>query len=230
MGTTRERYQDDALYLIFLRNEFYRKKFHLALFLYILSLFVIGTLVYAIIFLVKNPPHPLYFVTDDMGRLLTDPPKTSPNMSLSDVIKWTTEAIEAAYTYDFVNYRLELQSAQKYFTDFGWRNYMKGLDASGNLLALNKYSYLVTGKVVGPPKILNQGILGGAYAWKFEFPFLVNYSKPPYDGKDFFQNPLILTVIVQRQSLLSSYKGLGIIQMSGRSAVKQPAQAIEDEQ
>lgn len=211
-----DKYQTEALRMVYLRNDFYRKKFYFALSIYLLSLIVIAVLIGALWYLIKNPTRPLYFVTDQVGRLIQDIPRTSPNMSTEDASKWAIEAVEAAYSYDFVNYRRQLQNAQKYFMDYGWRTYMDGLKASNNLLALTQRKMVIIAKAVGKPKLLVEGILGGAYAWKFEIPVLVTYLLPPFDAKSRFQNPLLITVIVQRQSILNSYRGLGIVQMIGK--------------
>lgn len=205
----------DAAVLIHLRNDFYKSKYYLTLIIYFLCLIVIAILVGVLIFLVKNPTRPLYFATDDVSRLIKEIPLQQPNMSTDQVAQWTVEAVEAAHSYDYFNYRAELQDAQKYFTNYGWRSYMQSLTASNNLLALTQRKMLVVAKVVDKPKLIVEGILGGAYAWKFQMPLLISYKLPPFDDKpqSHFENVLSVTVIVQRQKILQSYKGLGILQM-----------------
>jgi len=203
-----------------LRNHFYKQKFHFALLLYILSLIVVAILISVLVYLMRDPAHPLYFVTDKVGRLIDDVPRNSPNMSPEEVEAWAIEAVETACSYDFVNYRLQLQNAQKYFTAYGWHNYMKSLDTSNNLLALTQRKYVIIAKVVDKPKLLVQGILANAYAWKFQMPLLLTYLYPPFDAKSSFQNPLMVTVVVQRQSILTSYKGLGIVQLIGNIVIE----------
>lgn len=203
----------DALSLVFTRNAFYKRLHYLALAAFGLMLIVIGILVVILIFLMRHPTPPLYFATNNVGELIKTIPVNTPNMSTDDVIKWTTEGIQQAYSYDFVNFHTQLQRAQKYFTTYGWNNYMKALNASNNMLALTERKQVVIAQVVGPPKILAQGILGGAFAWKFEFPVLMTYWEPPFNNKNKFFNALTVSVIVQRQPILQSYKGLGIIQM-----------------
>ena len=130
-------------------------------------------------------------------------------------------------SYNFINYRTDLQNAQKYFTDYGWRNYMKGLTASRNLNGVIDRKYIVIARVVDSPKLVGEGTVGGAHAWKFRVPVLVTYWLPPYDenpNSKFF-NPLILTVLVQRQNLLTSYKGLGILQLIAEIATQTPQPA-----
>jgi len=203
----------DALIMIFARNAFYRRLHFLALAAFGLSVLVIGILCWIVIFLVSNPTHPLYFATDTVGRLIQILPANTPNMKTEDVITWTVDAVEQAYSYDYINYRAQIQGSQKYFTNYGWSKYINALSTSNNLVALNQRKLIILANVVGQPKIIAQGILSGAYAWKFELPMLVTYAYPPYDEKSQYSNALRVSVIVQRQPGLQGYKGLGIVQL-----------------
>lgn len=204
----------DALLLVKLRNEFYKKKFHLMLGVFTLSLVIIVVLAATLIFLMKNTTRPLYFVADPLGRFIQEPPLSAPNMSLDEVKAWTKEAVENAYSYDFVNFRGQLQNAQKYFSPPAWGEYMKALTISDNLLALQQRKWIFISKVVDTP-IANTGLIGGALSWRFEIPMIVTYLKPPmFDDKTKTSNAYVVTVIVQRQKLLESYKGLSIIFMA----------------
>lgn len=219
MTTERTPNSTNALVLIFLRQEFYLQQLRLVLGAVLLNLLLIFVLVGMLIYFLKHPVHPIYFATDKVGRLMVEPPLNEPNMSLGEVSAWTVNAVQNAYSYDFMNYREQLQGSQKYFTDYGWRQYMKGLQQSNNLLALTTHKMIVVAKVVAPPKLLIQGILGGHYAWKFEMPVLVSYYQSPYDDKTKFSNPLLVTVVVERQKLLESDHGLGIVQIIATLAI-----------
>lgn len=214
MNSENKTLHDDALTMVFLRNEFYKKKFYTVLVFFILSLLGIGILSYMLHYLVKNPPHPLYFVADPVGRLIQEPPLDQPNMSLNDVAYYVVEAVQSAYTYSYVDYRDELLHAQKYFTDYGWRKYMNGLVASNNINAITQRKFIQVGTIVQFPQLTVQGHMGSVYAYKFTLPLLVTYWYPPYDDKSRFSNALRITVVVLRASLLDSYKGLGIQQMN----------------
>src|SRR3990167_8587940 len=174
---------EDALVLIFARNAFYKRLHYLALTAFFSSLLVMGFLIGILIFLIRNPTQPLYFPTDNISRLIQETPVNKPNMTNEEVVAWTIEAVQSAYSYDFVNYRLQLQTAEKYFTHYGWSEYMKALTASLNLVALTQRKQIVIAKVVDKPKELAEGLLGGAYAWKFQMPILVTYWGPPYDDQ-----------------------------------------------
>lgn len=215
--------KDDAIKLVYLRNEFYKDKFHWVLGVCCIGVFVIIALSCMLVYITRNPIHPLYFVADKAGRLIQDIPVQVPNMSPADIEQWAAEAVIAANTYDFANFHGQLQRAQKYFTDYGWRNYMKGLQASNNLVALTQRKLIFTAKLSGQPKILHQGHVGkaGTYAWQVAVPVVITYLLPPYDGvldKSKFQNSYVFTVFIMRQSLLTSYMGLGITQIIGTSS------------
>ncbi|MES2218103.1 MAG: DotI/IcmL/TraM family protein [Pseudomonadota bacterium] len=220
---------DDPLVMVNIRNKFYRQKFHIMLAVFLFGLIAIAILTTMLVYIVKHPPRPLYFATDDAGRFIMDLPLQQPNMPVADVAAWVVNGVQAAYSYDFMNFHSQLQDAQKYFTDYGWRAYMKGLDASNNLLALNTRKQVAIARVVGQPKLLIEGPVGKAkiYGWKFQMQLLVTYLMPPgYDDKNKFSNPLIVTVIVERQNILSSYNGLGIVQMVAELAQTTTPQAL----
>jgi intracellular multiplication protein IcmL len=207
---------DDALRMVQLRNEFYRKKFYLLLGIFTLAFLMTGILVGVLVYLIKHPTRPVYFVADGVGRLMEELPLSQPNMSIEDVTAWAVEAVETTYTYNYINFRAQLQNAEKYFTRYGWQEYMRGLKASNNLLALEQRKMIFIAKVVKAPQLVTQGLLGGTYAYKFEMPVLVSYLSPPYDNvlnQSRFDNALLVDVIIQRQKILTSYKGLGIVQL-----------------
>jgi intracellular multiplication protein IcmL len=217
----------DALQMIFSRNAFYRRLHFLILGVFVLCLLVIGILIGIIIYLIKNPTLPLYFATDSIGRLIKIIPIDRPNMTDDEVTAWVIDAIQTTLSYDYVNFRSQLQSSQRFFTDYGWSYYMKALASSGNLLALQQDRQIVITQLFKTPNITVRGLLAGAYSWKFQMPeILVTYWKPPYDAKSKFSNALQGSVIVQRQPILQSYKGLGIVQLILLSPVATQPQEI----
>jgi intracellular multiplication protein IcmL len=220
---------DDAIVLVQVRNGFYRQKYHMLLGVFVLGVAVAIILAGVLFYLIRYPTRPLYFVADDVGRLMYEVPLTQPSMSLQDVSAWVIEAVEASYTYNYINFRSQLQDAEKYFSRWGWQEYMKGLTASNNLIALQQRRMLFIAKVTQPPKLIAEGILGGVYSYKFEMPVLISYLSPPYSnviGTSRFDNALVVDVIVQRQKILSSYKGLAVVQMLASTPPAQPPQNV----
>jgi intracellular multiplication protein IcmL len=204
----------DALVLVQLRNAFYKKKFHFVLGIYALSLMIIAILISIIIFLKATQAKPHYFVADEVGRLMKDIPLNDLNMSSDELLDWAVNAVLAANSFDFINYRHQLQDAQKYFMDESWATYMKELAISDNLLALKYRRWVFVAKVVEKPTLIAEGILSGVRAFKLQMPLLVTYLKPPsYDIKSSASNAFVVTVIVVRRNLLESYQGLAVYSM-----------------
>jgi intracellular multiplication protein IcmL len=204
----------ESLLLIQLRNAFYKKKFHFMLGIFALCLIVIGVLISILVYVKTFQVKPRYFVADEVGRLIKDIPLSELNMSNEELVDWTLNAVESANSFDYVNYRRQLQNAQKYFTDQSWATYMKELTISDNLLALTMRRWVFVGKVIAKPTLITQGKLGETLAFRYEMPLLVTYLKPPaYDVKTSTSNAFIVTVIVIRKNLLESYKGLAVYSM-----------------
>ena len=70
---------------------------------------------------------PIYFATNNVGQLIHVSTVSKPEMTEEDVAHWVVEAVETAYSFDYLNYHSQLQGAQKYFTSFGWSKYIAAL-------------------------------------------------------------------------------------------------------
>lgn len=214
--------QNDALFLVALRNIFYKTRMHYVLFLWLLSVLGILVLTSIAIYLIKHPTQPIYFPADQAGKLIKEVPVTKANMSDAAVAAWIVKAVEAAYSYDFVNYRSELQNAQQYFFDNGWQEYMKGLTQSGNLIGLTERKLIFRGKVVAPPVLIRKVLYNNStLAWKFQVPVLNSIYYPPSYGENTKSaNAWIVTLVVFRRNILENGAGLGITQMNATPAVE----------
>lgn len=216
-----------GLAMVFERNAFYRRQYFLALMGFFFTLLVNGVLLVVLAYVIKHPTAPVYFAADEVGRLIRVVPVDQPNMSTDEVEAWAVKVATDTFSYNYVNYRDQLQSVQRYYTNYGWTQYMKALQSSNNLVALTQRQMIQTAVPVEKPQVLAEGILGGAYAWKFKMPMLVTYWLPPYDDQSRFSNALEVTMIVQRQPILQSDHGLGVLQMIGSMAPPPPAGSLQ---
>jgi len=217
----------DALVLVFARNAFYKRLHYLAFAAVLLMVLTIAILIWMLIYVSRQEAMPIFFATDNIGRLIHVGAVSKPEMTTEEVSAWAVEGVQSAYSYDYLNYRSQLQNAQKYFTGYGWSKYITALEASNNLDGVKERKWIGIAKVVDQPKVLAQGVLkSGEYAWKFQMNILVSYLQPPkYDEATMRVDPLTLTVIVERQPALQSYKGLGIAQIVaelGEQTINQP--------
>jgi intracellular multiplication protein IcmL len=209
---------EDTLEVVRLRNDFYRDNYRRVMSMLLLSSLVIVILVCAVVYVVLNPPAPKYFATDAQGRIIRLTPIDEPNLSEEALLQWANIAAVAAYTYNFVNYRQELQAASEFFTPDGWQKFIQALQSSNNLNAVIAKKLVVTAVATDAPVILQRGVLNGRYSWRVQIPLLVTYQS----ASQISQQNVVVTMLITRISTLNSARGIGIAQFvaSGGSTIQ----------
>lgn len=199
---------EDALTVVALRNRFYKdgqRKTILALLIAIIVNLVLAAL---LIYMITHPPAPKYFATTVNGRITPLFPLDQPNQSDSAVLQWANQAAIASFTYNFVNYRDELQASSGFFTAEGWDQFLSALQQSNNLDAVKAKKLIVSAVATRAPVILQKGILNGNYSWKVQMPILVTYQS----ASEFTQQNNVVSMLITRVSTLNSPRGIGISQ------------------
>lgn len=197
---------EDALELVRLRNNFYRDSYHKVLvallFMIIVNIILSGIIAY----IVSHQPKPEYFATTSDGKLIPLYPLTRPVLSTAELLQWATLAATSATTYNFVNYRKELQAAAQYFTPAGWKEYQASLKASRNLEAVVAKKLTASAVPTGSPIVIEQGVVNGVYKWKVELPLLITYES----ASTKITQPSLVTMLITRVSTLEMPKGIAI--------------------
>ena len=199
---------EDALTAVTLRNNFYRdgqRKTMLALLVSMIVNFIMASL---LVYLLTNPPPPKYFATSINGRITPLFPLNEPNQSDSAVLQWANQAAIASFTYNFVNFRDELQASSGFFTAEGWTQFLNALQQSNNLDAVKAKKLIVSAVATRAPIILQKGLLNGIYSWRVQMPILVTYQS----ASEFSQQNNVVTMLITRVSTLNSPRGIGISQ------------------
>jgi intracellular multiplication protein IcmL len=199
---------EDALTAVALRNNFYRdgqRKMILVLLVSVIANLVLAAM---LVFIITHPPAPKYFATSINGRITPLFPLSEPNQSDSAVLQWANQAAIAAFTYNFVNYRTELQASSGFFTAEGWDQFLTALQQSNNLDAVKAKKLIVSAVATRAPIILQKGMLNGRYAWRVQMPILVTYQS----ASEFSQQNNVVTMLITRVSTLNSPRGIGIAQ------------------
>ena len=196
----------DALQLVRLRTDFQRDGHHRVLLALLISVILNLLLVSSFVYIIKHPPPPQYFATTVNGRITPLIPLDQPNMPPSTLLQWANSAAIAAYTYNFVNYRQELQSASEYFTPDGWREFINALQGSNNLNSVITLKLVVSAVATGAPVILDQGIINGVYTWTVQMPMQITYQS----ASQVSRQSVVVKMIIERISTLNSARGIGI--------------------
>jgi intracellular multiplication protein IcmL len=199
---------EDALTVVSLRNKFYKdsqRKVMLALLIAILVNLILGLM---LVYIITHPPAPKYFATSINGRITPLFALDEPNQSDSAVLQWANQAAIASFTYNFVNYRDELQASSGFFTPEGWDQFLTALQQSNNLDAVKAKKLIVSAVATRAPIILQKGVLNGNFSWRVQMPILVTYQS----ASEFTQQNNVVTMLITRVSTLNSPRGIGIAQ------------------
>lgn len=199
---------EDALKAVELRNNFYKDSQRKVLLALIIAIGLNIILGFMLVYILTHPPAPKYFATTINGRITPLFPLNEPNQSDSAVLQWANQAAIAAFTYNFVNYRDELQASSQFFTPEGWDQFLTALKQSNNLDAVKAKKLIVSAVATRAPIILQKGILNGSFSWRLQMPILVTYQS----ASEFTQQNNVVTMLITRVSTLNSPRGIGISQ------------------
>jgi len=190
------------------RNTFYRRNYRklmtAMLVVVIANIVVISVLVYTL----RVRDNPRYFATTDAGNIIPLVPLSQPLVSRQALLSWATEAATSAYTFDFVNWRRQLQDTSIYFTDAGWLNFQEGLKSSLILNTVESKQLGVTATPARSAVILEQGRIAGAYSWRVEVLLQVMFSS----ASEQLVSSYLVNMLVKRVPTTQYPIGLGIDQ------------------
>ena len=199
---------EDALTTVALRNQFSKdgqSKLILVILISLISNLILGAM---LIYKISHPPEPKYFATSINGRITPLFSLDQPNQSDSAVLQWANQAAIASFSYNFVNYRDELQASSGFFTAEGWEQFLNALQQSNSLDEVKSKKLIVSAVATRAPIILQKGILNGSFSWRVQMPLLVSYQS----ASEFKQQNSVVTMLITRVSTLNSPRGIGITQ------------------
>ena len=199
---------NDAFETVINRQGFYKDNFHITVILLLVSI-VLNILMGAAVYQMSTyRPQPEYFATASDGRITPLYPLSQPVFSQSAILQWATQAAVKSYTYNFVNYRQQLQDASDSFTPAGWSRFKEALLASNNLKSLLALKLVATAVPTGTPIVQDTAVLDGRYAWKVQIPMLVTYQS----ASTSIPQPVVITMVIIRVPTVNNPKGIAIEQ------------------
>lgn len=203
-----EKQTESGMVVVGLRNNFYRDSYRKVMSTLLFALIIIAALVTALVYVITHPPEPKYFATTIQGRITPLVPLSQPNTSPSALLQWANTAAIAAYSYNFVNYRQELQAASEFFTPDGWQEFLGAIKETRNLEAVIEKKLIVSAVATGAPIILQEGLLNDVYTWRVQMPMLITYQS----ASQYSQQAVTVTMLITRVSTLYNARGIGIAQ------------------
>lgn len=197
---------EGPLETVVLRNDFYRDGYRKSLSIIIFLLLANVLLGLSVLSLYSQKPEARFFATSSDGRIIPVQPLSQPGLSTAEVLDWTTKASIKTYSYDFVNYRASLQEVSEMFTGTGWTKFQEALTKSRMLKTVIAQKLVMTAVPTGAPRIVEEGVRNGRYMWKIQIPMLLKLQ-----GSQNITQPIKVSVLVQRVSLINNPKGIAIV-------------------
>ncbi|OGT52824.1 MAG: type IV secretion protein IcmL [Gammaproteobacteria bacterium RIFCSPHIGHO2_12_FULL_41_15] len=185
---------DDGLKLILLRNAFYRDNYRRAVIALLLMLAINIVLGITIFYRWTHPPEPQYFAATADGRIILLHAMNDPSVTDDFVLQWATNAVEKAFSLDYIHWRAQLQDASENFTPDGWKWFLTSLKNSNNLKTLTDLSMVSNATITGAPQVVEKAVVDGHYAWKIVMPMLVTFTSTGHT----INMPMQVTLIVLR--------------------------------
>lgn len=205
---------DDGLVLVGLRTQFYRDNYRRIVIIFLLSVLINIGLGSIFFYKWTHPPLPKYFPTSLNGRITPQYPLEQPGISDESMLQWATQSILAAYNYNYLTWRQDLQAASQFFTDTGWTRFQTALQDSQVIDTVVSHKWIVTSSATQAPQILQRGVVTGVYpepryAWQVKTAINVQFV----GDRDFVEKTFTITMTIVRVSTLNAPRGIGIEQI-----------------
>lgn len=206
-----EQETSEALELVMLRNNFYRDHYRQLMLVCLGLLLLTFCLIFWALYERTHKPPSQYFATTYDGKLIPLIPLSQPSLTDNALLQWATEAAVASYTFNYVNYRKALQDARIYFTATGYQYFLKALQDSNNLIAVQNKKLIVSAAPTGAPVILKKGLYNdgsttGVFTWDIQLPLEIVFRS----AVDTITQNVVLNMRIVRVPTLESPSGVGI--------------------
>lgn len=158
---------------------------------------------------VKTPPQYIQLTED--GRVFPLTPISRSNVSDGDLLRFASDSVKWINTYDYMNWRDQLQTQAHRFTEAGWQIYLDELVARDTLTAVENRKMVVSAEFTGPAQIEKQGLEeeSNRYTWIVKVPVDVKYYPSGGDSQVLSQKGVV-TLYIVRVPLATNQRGYAI--------------------
>lgn len=122
-------------------------------------------------------PKPIVFARNDIGQLVQPEPLNEKAIETAALLNWVTEAVVAAYSFNFVNIQEHPFRLNPYFDENGYKRVIKILTRDRHMSRVIKDKLIVSAVAAAAPEVLKEGVYKNEYyVWIIKLPLEVSYS------------------------------------------------------
>jgi len=153
-----------------------------------------------------------YIYADSTGKIANLVARSQPNLTDSEVSIWATQAVSKALSFDYVQYRSEMQDSQKYFTSNGWEGFQTMLQSVHLLDQVTDQHLIMRTTPTKAPTVVSSGNEGGTYVWHIAVPMQIEFFTNGNDKNSTgnTKTSVMVNITVSRVSEFIQSSGVGI--------------------
>lgn len=201
-------------------SNFYRDRFRFCirwLFILILVNFVLAGVVFYLFTVLPKAPSKFYASNMYNGVITKMHPLSAPVVEPKKLLSWSGQIVTNSFTFNFANYRDNFNEIKSSYTNSGWQSYRTMLDTSGILNTVVNNNLFATATIIGNPKLLDDGVRDGHYAWTVRVPLLLTFKTNVAGGQQtqaFPQKKITVDAIIDRIPNLDNPEEIAISNIS----------------
>ena len=156
-------------------------------------------------------PKYRYIPTTDNAAICEVSADSNPRVTPATLTDFAKEAVLNSYSYDYVNYRENINyAANKFFTDAGRKEFLLSLDRSGNLERVIKGRFILRAMATRVPQLEEEGMKGMQRYWLIQVPIAIEFysggEQQPKSRQDF----IAAVTVVQTPASANNLKGIAV--------------------
>ena len=145
----------------------------------LIQLAVLGGLIALIFLQMLRAPEPVYFAYHG-DHLTPSTPLEQPKLTEAELLNWVTEGIIVSYSFNYHNYDKISDKIEEYFNSNGAESYFRMINNNKQLQQVVSKKLVLSGRPTGAPRVIQEKVVDGRYAWEIELPFLLKFRNQTY--------------------------------------------------
>ena len=156
-------------------------------------------------------PKYKYIVTTNNAAVCEAGVLNAPLATPATLTNFATDAAVNSYTYDYVNYRSDLNRiANTYYTQAGRKAFFESLDSSSNLKKVIDGRYILKSYIFIAPQLQEEGVRGNRPFWIVMVPLKIELYSGTLDKSVSSQTFMARVILVQEPATAANLKGIAV--------------------
>ena len=156
-------------------------------------------------------PKYKYIVTTNNAAVCEAGTLNAPLATPASLTAFAADAAVNSYTYDYVNYRQDLNRiANAYYTPNGRKAFFDTLDNSQNLKKVIEGRYILKSYIFQAPQLQEEGVKGGRPFWIVMVPMRIEFYTGSLNKPTNSQTFMARVILIQEPATAANLKGIAV--------------------